>query len=227
MSHLPSDIFSNGMTDVDEAYKILRGANCWMQMRGGSKLKNFITPSINSLNSSDFVIISGSGPAVTKVVSCAEVVKRRYRPPRSQLIQLTKISYRAVEEQWEPKTEDLEPLKVIREIPQIDILLKNSATKSCDKEHILSNENINVFLNIDQPRVSSKRHKLKSKSGKRTGTTTAAKLDAAKNLGLVDKGYGNSGGSKKATNAPNTKYRQKNVPHDINDSSNLKNNHGV
>ena len=67
MSHLPSDIFSNGMTDVGEAYKILRDANCWMQMRGGSKLKNFITPSINSLNSSDFVIISGSGPAVTKV----------------------------------------------------------------------------------------------------------------------------------------------------------------
>ena len=72
-----------------------------------------------------------------------------------------------VEEHWEPKTEDLEPLKVTREIPQIDILLKKSTTNTCDKELVLSNESINVFLNIDQSRgSSSKKHKLKVKLSK-------------------------------------------------------------
>ena len=69
MSHLPSNILSNEMTNENEAYEILRESNCWMQMRGGSKLRNFIPPCINSLNTSDLVIISGSGPAVTKVSS--------------------------------------------------------------------------------------------------------------------------------------------------------------
>ena len=66
-THIPPQIVPNETIDENELYKVLRDKNCWMQMRGGSKLKNFITPCINSLNSSDIVIISGNGPAVSKV----------------------------------------------------------------------------------------------------------------------------------------------------------------
>ena len=68
-TQIPPQILPNETMSENEVYKVLRAKNCWMQMRGGSKLKNFITPSINSLNSSDIVIISGNGPAVTKVGS--------------------------------------------------------------------------------------------------------------------------------------------------------------
>jgi len=218
-TQIPPQILPNETMNENEVYKILRDKNCWMQMRGGSKLKNFITPCINSLNSSDIVIISGNGPAVTKVVSCAEVVKRRYRPKGSALFQLTKIAYRMVEEHWEPKTEDLEPIKVTREIPQIDILLKKSSLDTCDKELILCNENIDVFLDIHKSKVPTKKHKSKSKSGKRTGTTTLGKLDAAKDLGLVDKGNVHGGAHKKPVHNSSTK-RQKNFAHDSNSSGN-------
>ena len=68
-----------------------------------------------------------------------------------------------VEEHWEPKTEDLEPIKVTREIPQIDILLKKSSLDTCDKELILCNENIDVFLDMHKSKVPTKKHKSKVK----------------------------------------------------------------
>ena len=71
-THIPPQILPNETMNENEVYQVLRDKNCWMQMRGGSKLKNFITPCINSLNSSEFVIISGNGPAVTKVGSSKE-----------------------------------------------------------------------------------------------------------------------------------------------------------
>ena len=67
-TQIPRHLLSNENTTNHEVCKILRDKNCWMQIRGGSKIRNFITPSINSLNSSDIVIISGSGSAVTKVI---------------------------------------------------------------------------------------------------------------------------------------------------------------
>ena len=68
-----------------------------------------------------------------------------------------------VEEHWEPKTEDLEPIQVTREIPQIDIFLKKSSLDTCDKELILCNENIDVFLNMHKSKVPTRKHKSKVK----------------------------------------------------------------
>lgn len=95
------------------------------------------------------------------MVSCAEIVKRRYRVPGS-LKQWTKISYRTVEEHWDPKTEDLEPIKVTREIPQIDTLLKKSYPTDCDNSEINVNISLEEFLNISMAKqTSSRRKKLK------------------------------------------------------------------
>ena len=64
-----------------------------------------------------------------------------------------------------------------------------------------------------------------SKSGKRTGTTSSGKLDAAKELGLVDKGNVHGGAHKKPVNNSSTK-RQKNFAHDSNSSRNSKKSNG-
>ena len=100
------------------------------------------------------------------MVSCTEIVKRRYRQSKPPIFQLTKISYRTFEEHWDPKTEDLEPLKVTREIPQIDILLKKQASDSCDisdnSKINMNNATLDVFLNITTAKNNAtKRKKLK------------------------------------------------------------------
>jgi hypothetical protein len=51
--------------------------NIRMKVKPGSKLRNLIPTSIGAFNESGLVLFSGSGPAVTKVVSIAEIVKRR------------------------------------------------------------------------------------------------------------------------------------------------------
>lgn len=48
-------------------------------------------------------------------------MKRKHRG--STLYQGTRVSYRVFEEHWDPKTHDLEPLTVTREVPSIQILL--------------------------------------------------------------------------------------------------------
>ena len=67
INHLPMSVFPSQSSDVNSPLMERLTSNmCWMHMRGGSKLRNFIGPCINSLNKSGFVIISGSGSAVVK-----------------------------------------------------------------------------------------------------------------------------------------------------------------
>ena len=203
----------------------------------------------------------------SQVVSCAEIVKRRYRVPGS-LKQWTKISYRTVEEHWDPKTEDLEPIKVTREIPQIDTLLKKSYPTDCDNSEINVNISLEEFLNISMAKqTSSRRKKLKvnisllnkcqvtstnvgpqnisntktshkemfktlvltysffsqSKTGKRTGTSNSGKIDAARDLGLIDKVHGH-GGNRKQNGISTSKGKSlsKTSPQDSNNPVNTK-----
>ena len=103
------------------------------------------------------------------MVSCTEIVKRRYRQLLPPIYQLTKIYYRTSEEYWDPKTEDLEPLKVTREIPHIDILLKMQSSESdgcdsatCDKtSYNVTNSTLDAFLNINAPKNDSRGKKFK------------------------------------------------------------------
>lgn len=226
ISNLPPILASLIESDnnANTIYDRLREKMCWMQMRGGSKLRNFINPCINSLSSSGFVIISGSGPAVSKVVSCTEIVKRKFKSPKP-LYQLTKISYRTVDEHWDPKTEDLDPIKVTREIPQIDILLRAMIFNDCanmSSSFDAKNSTLDVFLNVNSVKNSTKKKKFKSKTGKRTGTSATGKLDAARELGLIDTSHGHGG--VKRTNSSvlsQTKNRSKDSHRDSNNCNKL------
>ena len=74
ISNLLPILSSKPTINNGEIYDELQTKVCWMQMRGGSKLRNFINPCTNSIKTNGFVIISGSGPAVTKVLNMQSIV---------------------------------------------------------------------------------------------------------------------------------------------------------
>ncbi|CAG9783665.1 unnamed protein product [Diatraea saccharalis] len=65
------------------------------------------------------VVWSGTGVAIPKAISCAEILKRQF----SIQHQVTKLTHKRVEEYWEPKLDGLETIVVKRQIPVIHILL--------------------------------------------------------------------------------------------------------
>ena len=96
-----------------------------IHVRGGSKLKNLIPAATNQCTREDqgYAVVVGCGNAVGKVVSLAEVLKKRCKV---KLIQANSLRFTSVEEIWNPTIEQedvLEALKVVREIPFMAILL--------------------------------------------------------------------------------------------------------
>uniref|UniRef100_A0A8C7MPI0 Ribonuclease P and MRP subunit p25, b n=1 Tax=Oncorhynchus kisutch TaxID=8019 RepID=A0A8C7MPI0_ONCKI len=65
------------------------------------------------------VVFSGSGRAVTKTITCAEIMKRKV----GSLHQLTKLRYKGVREVWESKEGGASEMTVHRTVPSISILL--------------------------------------------------------------------------------------------------------
>nr|CAD7256921.1 unnamed protein product [Timema shepardi] len=91
-----------------------------------SKMRSVLGFAMKSFKDERCIVWTGSGAAISKTISCAEIMKRRYRNTH----QITKIGYRKVEEFWEPQIEDLDPLVVVREIPIIHILLSKDELNS-------------------------------------------------------------------------------------------------
>lgn len=65
------------------------------------------------------VVFSGSGRAVTKTITCAEIMKRKV----GSLHQLTKLRYKGVREVWESHEGGASEMTVHRTVPSISILL--------------------------------------------------------------------------------------------------------
>ncbi|KAG7307256.1 hypothetical protein JYU34_007416 [Plutella xylostella] len=93
----------------------------WMQVKGGSKMNNLLSHASGILEdkSSTAVVWTGAGVAIAKAISCAEIIKRQFSIEH----QVTKLTYKKVEEYWEPKLDGLETIVVKRQIPIIHILL--------------------------------------------------------------------------------------------------------
>ncbi|XP_021189600.3 ribonuclease P protein subunit p25-like protein [Helicoverpa armigera] len=93
----------------------------WMQVKGGSKMTNLLSHASGILEdkAATAVVWSGSGAAISKAISCAEILKKQFSIEH----QVTKLAYKMVEEFWEPKVDGLETLVVKRQIPIIHILL--------------------------------------------------------------------------------------------------------
>uniref|UniRef100_A0A8C6LLW4 Ribonuclease P and MRP subunit p25 n=1 Tax=Nothobranchius furzeri TaxID=105023 RepID=A0A8C6LLW4_NOTFU len=65
------------------------------------------------------VVFTGSGRAVTKTITCAEIMKRKV----GCLHQLTKLQYKVVKEVWESDQGGASEMTVHRTVPSISILL--------------------------------------------------------------------------------------------------------
>lgn len=109
-----------------------------MRVKEGSKIRNLMgfamarmqgeksgTPGNNGSSSSSSegglrqVVFSGSGRAVTKTITCAEIMKRKV----GCLHQLTKLRYKTVKEVWESSEGGTSEMTVHRSVPSISILL--------------------------------------------------------------------------------------------------------
>ncbi|CAH1404256.1 unnamed protein product [Nezara viridula] len=95
----------------------------WMQVQGGSKMRNLLELALKEYDSGKDVLWTGSGAAIGKVISCAEILKRKFK----DVHQFNKIQYRRCEEYWDPKLEGLDQLVVNRDVPMIHILLSHEA----------------------------------------------------------------------------------------------------
>ncbi|XP_034840068.1 ribonuclease P protein subunit p25-like protein [Maniola hyperantus] len=93
----------------------------WMQVKGGSKMNNLLTHVAGILQdkTTAAVVWSGAGVAIPKAISCAEIIKRQFNIQH----QVTKLTYKNVEEYWDPKVDELETIVVKRQIPVIHIIL--------------------------------------------------------------------------------------------------------
>ncbi|KPJ15017.1 Alba-like protein C9orf23 [Papilio machaon] len=93
----------------------------WMQVKGGSKMSNLLAHASGILEdkAASSVVWTGTGVAIPKAISCAEILKRQFSIEH----QVTKLTFKKVEEYWEPKIDGLEKIIVKREIPVIHIFL--------------------------------------------------------------------------------------------------------
>ncbi|XP_017771796.1 PREDICTED: ribonuclease P protein subunit p25-like protein [Nicrophorus vespilloides] len=99
----------------------------WMHVRGGSKIRNLLTHALGELPNAKHVVWTGFGQSVGKAITCAEIMKRECG---NSLYQVNSISYRLVEEYWDPVTPELDQLVVKRKLPMIHILL-STETLDC------------------------------------------------------------------------------------------------
>ncbi|XP_070565960.1 ribonuclease P protein subunit p25-like protein [Ptychodera flava] len=110
ITDLPPNVETAESNEVIQM-RVLYGSKIWNLM--GFALKKIKEEQVRK------VVWNGSGHAVTKAVTCAEIMKRKVK----NLHQNTQIYYKRVEDIWKPKLEGLDRLKVNRAIPAISITL--------------------------------------------------------------------------------------------------------
>merc|ERR1719148_452265 len=76
-----------------------------------------------------FIVIAASGNAVTKAVTSAEVIKRRFKG----LHQVTKLGSREVIDEYEPLEEGLDKVSETRNLPFVEITLSKEPLDTSDK----------------------------------------------------------------------------------------------
>ncbi|XP_041977268.1 ribonuclease P protein subunit p25-like protein [Aricia agestis] len=103
----------------------------WMQVKGGSKMPNLLSHASGILEdkAATAVVWTAVGVGIPKAISCAEILKRQF----SIQHQVNKLTFKSVEEYWEPKVDGLETIVVKRQIPVIHILLSIDELSDCEQ----------------------------------------------------------------------------------------------
>ncbi|XP_039540256.1 ribonuclease P protein subunit p25b [Pimephales promelas] len=91
-----------------------------MRVKEGSKIRNLMGFAMTRMQDGlRQVVFSGSGRAVTKTITCAEITKRKI----AGLHQITKLQYRGLREIWESQDGGDSEMTIHRTLPSIRILL--------------------------------------------------------------------------------------------------------
>lgn len=92
----------------------------WMHVKGGTKVSNVVDFARKALDNNEYrhIVWSGSGGGTVKTISCAEIIKRYYKP----VYQITRLGYQNMQENWVSNLEELEDIVVKRQVPTIHIL---------------------------------------------------------------------------------------------------------
>ncbi|XP_051512033.1 ribonuclease P protein subunit p25-like protein [Myxocyprinus asiaticus] len=99
-----------------------------MRVKEGSKIRNLMGFAMARMQDETGtsgqtglrqVVFSGSGRAVTKTITCAEIMKRKI----GGLHQMTKLQYKGLREVWESQEGGDSEMTVHRTLPSISILL--------------------------------------------------------------------------------------------------------
>lgn len=94
-----------------------------MRVKEGSKIRNLMGFAMTRMQDGQSglkqVVFSGSGRAVTKTITCAEIMKRKI----AGLHQITKLQYKGLREIWESQAEGDSEMTIHRTLPSIRILL--------------------------------------------------------------------------------------------------------
>ena len=91
----------------------------WTEITGSSRVRNMIGPLGKTLRQEKVLVLSGSGSNTSKVVTLAEIIRRRHKNVQQQI----EVGERVVQEYWEPKDEGLDTIIVTRRIPTIHFML--------------------------------------------------------------------------------------------------------
>jgi len=93
-----------------------------MRVKPGSKTKNLIQFAEKKLSndSESQIVWEGSGDAVHKAITCAEIMKKKFS---HSLHQVTRLSSTTIVETWKPRIDGLDDIRVKRHLPLIKILL--------------------------------------------------------------------------------------------------------
>ena len=91
----------------------------WQEVTGSTRVRADVGALCKILKEEGALVISASGANTEKVVTLAEIIKRRVK----NVYQEINVGEKIVREYWDPKTEDLDTLVVTRHVPAIHILL--------------------------------------------------------------------------------------------------------
>jgi len=111
----------------------------WQEVTGSTRVRADVGALCKLIKEEGALVIGGSGTNTEKVVTLAEIIKRRIKNVRQEI----KIGEKVVREFWDPKTEELDPLVVTRHVPTVHILLeinKGEVSKSLDLMDVLWGE---------------------------------------------------------------------------------------
>ncbi|XP_030621153.1 ribonuclease P protein subunit p25a [Chanos chanos] len=99
-----------------------------MRVKEGSKIRNLLGFAMSRIQGEggqsvvSQVLFTGSGRAITKTITCAEIMKRKVLG----LHQVSKIQYRTVREVWESQEGCRTQTTINRTVPSISILLSKN-----------------------------------------------------------------------------------------------------